>query len=128
MYITDLSNNNIVWTTPSGKKVYWMIPAEAGAPNFELRYIEIPPNVPLSSIPHHPHEHEVFVVKGKGILQGVQDGQSYEVELSPGQAIFIPGNEDHQWLNPFDEPLCIICVVPKGAEAEVKPPFVRNMR
>lgn len=128
MYITDLSNNDIVWTTPSGKKVYWMIPAEAGAPNFELRYIEIPPNVPLSSVPYHPHEHEVFVVKGKGRLQGVQDGQPYEVELSPGQAIFIPGNEDHQWLNPFDEPLCIICVVPKGAEAEVKPPFVRNMR
>lgn len=128
MYITDLSNPDIVWTTRSGKKIYWLIPAEVGAPNFELRYVEIPPNVPPSRSASHPHEHEVFVVKGKGILQGVQDGKPYEIEIGPGQAIFIPGNEDHQWLNPYPEPLGIICVVPKGAESEVKPPAVKQFQ
>ena len=127
MYTTDLTNENIVWTTGSGKKIHWLIPAEVGAPNFELRYVEIPPNVPLSSSAHHPHEHEVFVVKGRGILQGIQDGKPCEIELYPGQAIFIPGDEEHQWLNPFDEPLGIICVVPKGAEAEVKPPSLAEL-
>ena len=127
MYATDLTDENIVWTTPSGKKIHWLIPAEVGAPNFELRYVEIPPNVPLSSSASHPHEHEVFVVKGRGILQGVRDGQPCEIELRPGQAIFIPGGEDHQWLTPYDEPLGIICVVPKGAEAEVKPPSLQSL-
>ena len=122
MYMTDISNENIMCKTRSGKKIYWMLTSEIGAPNFELRYIEIPPNVPPSSYSKHPHEHEVFIVKGKGILQGEENGKPYEVELSPGQAIFISGNEEHQWLNPYDEPLCVICVVPKGAEAESKPP------
>ena len=128
MYMTDISNENIIRKTRSGKKIYWMLTSEIGAPNFELRYIEIPPNVPLSSSSKHPHEHEVFIVKGKGILQGEENGKAYEVELFPGQAIFIPGNEEHQWLNPYDEPLCIICVVPKGAEAESKPPFQKGAR
>ena len=122
MYMTDISDERSLCRSRSGKKIYWMLTSEIGAPNFELRYIEIPPNVPLSSQSKHPHEHEVFVVKGKGILQGEENGESYEVELSAGQAIFIPGNEEHQWLNPYDEPLGIICVVPKGAEAESKPP------
>ena len=123
MYMTDISNENIVSKTSSGKKIYWMLASEIGAPNFELRYIEIPPNVPLSRTSKHPHEHEVFIAKGKGILEGEENGQAYRVELVPGQAIFIPGHEEHQWLNPYEEPLCIICVVPKGAEAESKPPF-----
>jgi quercetin dioxygenase-like cupin family protein len=122
MYMTDISDESSLCTSRSGKKIYWMLTSEIGAPNFELRYIEIPPNVPLSSQSKHPHEHEVFVVKGKGVLQGEENSESYEVKLSPGQAIFIPGNEEHQWLNPYDEPLGIICVVPKGAEAESKPP------
>jgi quercetin dioxygenase-like cupin family protein len=122
MYMTDISHEEIMCTSSSGKKIYWMLTSEIGAPSFELRYVEIPPNVPPSKTKKHPHEHEVFIVKGKGILQGNENGKAYEVELSPGQAIFIPGNEEHQWLNPHDEPLCIICVVPKGAEVELKPP------
>lgn len=127
MHITDLSNPELVWTTRSGKKIYWLIPAEIGAPNFELRYVEIPPQVPPSRSPRHPHEHEVFVVSGKGRLQGVHNGVPYEVELVPGQAIFIPGNEDHQWLNPYAEPFGVICVIPKGTEDEVKPPTVKQL-
>ena len=126
MYMTDLTDESIVWKTPSGKKIHWLVTTEVGAPNFELRYIEIPPGVPKSSSASHPHEHEVFIVKGRGILQGIQDGQPCEVDLRPGQAIFIPGGEDHQWLNPYEEPLGIICVVPKGAEAEVKPPAMKR--
>jgi quercetin dioxygenase-like cupin family protein len=126
MYMTDLSNDNILFQTRSGKKLYWLIPAEVGAPNFELRYVEIPPNIPLSKESKHPHEHEVFVVKGRGILRGEHNGKPYEVELKPGQAIFIPGNEEHQWLTPHGESLGIICVVPKGAEATAKPLYVQQ--
>lgn len=126
MYTTDLTDESIVWTTPSGKIIHWLIPAEVGASTCELRYVEIPPNVPPSSSASHPHEHEVFVVKGRGLLQGVRDGRPCEVELRPGQAVFIPGGEDHQWLTPYGEPLGMICVVPKGAEANVKPPSLKQ--
>jgi quercetin dioxygenase-like cupin family protein len=117
MYMTDL-NNDIMCTTKSGNKIYWMLTAEKGAPNFELRYVEIPPGG-QSSYGSHPHEHEVFVVKGLGKIKG----QYPERELIPGTAVFVPGDEEHQWINGSDtEPFGFICVVPKGAEGESKPP------
>jgi quercetin dioxygenase-like cupin family protein len=90
---TSRLTEDIMCQTKSGNKIYWMITSENGAPSFELRYIEIPPGG-KSSKGHHPHEHEVFV----------------------------PGDEEHQWINISSEPFGFVCVVPKGAEAESKPP------
>ncbi len=121
MYSVDI-NKNIMCRTGSGNKIYWMITTENGAPNFELRYIEIPSGG-KSSAGSHPHEHEVFVVRGKGKVVGKDaDGLPYEKTLIPGIAVFIPGNEEHQWLNTSEDDLGFVCVVPKGAEAENKPP------
>ncbi len=117
MYMTDI-NDDIMCKTGSGNKIYWMLTAEQGAQNFELRYIEIPAGG-KSSYGKHPHEHEVFVVKGNGKIKGLYP----ERELLPGTAVFVPGNEEHQWINGSEtEPFGFICVVPKGAEAESKPP------
>ena len=124
MYSTDI-NEKIMCKTRSGNKIYWMLTAEQGAPNFELRYIELPPGG-KSSYGRHPHEHEVFVVKGEGRIRGKENGREYEKPLSPGVAVFVPGDEEHQWINlRNDEPFGFICVVPKGAEAESKPPCWR---
>ena len=84
MYITDI-NEEIMCQSKSGNKIYWMLTSEQGAPNFEMRYIEIPPGA-HTSYGHHPHEHEVFVVNGKGRVKG----KDFERELSPGTAVFIP--------------------------------------
>jgi quercetin dioxygenase-like cupin family protein len=117
MYTVDL-NDEIMCRTKSGNKIYWMITSEIGAKSFELRYIEIPAGG-KSSYGKHPHEHEVFIVKGEGKIKG----QYPEKTLKPGTAVFVPGNEEHQWINTKDdEPFGFICVVPKGAEAESKPP------
>ena len=117
MYITDISED-IMCKTGSGNKIYWMLTTEDGAPNFEMRFIEIPPGG-KSSYGHHSHEHEVFVVKGKGSVK--QKEISYE--LSPGMGVFVQGNEEHQWINASsEEPFGFICVVPKGAQKESKPP------
>ncbi|HUI71317.1 MAG TPA: cupin domain-containing protein [Spirochaetia bacterium] len=121
MFSTRLTEQ-IMCRTKSGNKIYWMIRSESGAPNFELRYIEIPP-LGKSSAGHHPHEHEVFVVAGKGRIVGTHaDGHPYTLDLEPGMAVFVPGNEDHQWINSSTAPFGFVCVVPKGAEAESKPP------
>lgn len=116
MFATTL-NDKIMCTTKSGNKIYWMLTQENGAPNFELRYIEIPPQG-KSSYGKHAHEHEVFVVAGSGRVIG--PGQS--VDLTPGMAVLVTGNEEHQWINTGSGAFGFICVVPKGAEAESKPP------
>jgi quercetin dioxygenase-like cupin family protein len=117
MYMVE-KKDEIMCETRSGNKIYWMLTMETGAPNFELRYIEIPPGG-KSSYGHHEHEHEVFVVSGEGRIKG----QFGEKVLKPGIAVFVDNNEEHQWVNASDkEPLGFICVVPKGAESESKPP------
>jgi len=117
MHITKLTKD-IMCETKSGNKIYWMITTEHGAQNFEMRYIEIPP-AGKSSYGHHPHEHEVFIIAGKGLAKGLFP----DIELIPGMAVFVPGDEEHQWINASEtEPFGFICVVPKGAEKESKPP------
>jgi quercetin dioxygenase-like cupin family protein len=117
MYCTDL-NPDLMCKTKSGNMIYWLLTSEIGAPNFELRYIELPPGG-KSSYGKHPHEHEVFVIRGEGELKG--SGSSKK--LVPNIAVFVPGNEEHQWINTSaTEPFGFICVVPSGAEAESKPP------
>jgi len=119
MYITDVNNQNAVCVTKSGNRIHWLLTSEVGALHFELRYVEIPPGG-RSSHGSHPHEHEVFVIKGKGAIKG-PDGES---PLAPGTAVFVPGNEIHQWVNRSeDESFGFVCVVPRGAESESKPPY-----
>ncbi len=102
--------------TGSGNSIYWLITSEIGAKNFELRYIEIPVGG-KSSYGSHKHEHEVFTIKGKGLVKG----KDFEQLLEPNVAVFVPSDEEHQWVNIGNEPFGFICVVPKGAEAESKP-------
>ena len=117
MYLVDM-NDDVMCTSKSGNKIYWMLTSEIGAENFELRYVEIPPGG-QSSYGHHAHEHEVFVVEGEGMIK-FKDGQE---RLRPGLAVFVSGDEEHQWINTsLKRPLGFVCVVPAGAEAELKPP------
>lgn len=116
MKITELTED-IMCKTGSGNLIYWMITTEMGAKGFELRYIEIPIGG-RSSYGSHPHEHEVFIIKGKGKIKG----SDYEKELRPNMAVFVPGDEEHQWINTGNGSFGFICVIPEGAEAELKPP------
>ncbi|MEN3186630.1 MAG: cupin domain-containing protein [Atribacterota bacterium] len=117
MVITDRNAKNMC-ETRSGNKIYWLVTAEMGAPTFELRYIEIPPGG-KSSYGSHPHEHGVFIVEGNGKIVT----RNEEHELYPGLGVFVAGGEEHQWVNLSNsQPFGFVCVVPKGAEKEAKPP------
>lgn len=119
MFTRTLSDDIRV-RTKSGNSIYWMIAQEDGAQGFELRYIEIPVGG-KSSAGSHPHEHEVFVVAGSGRLAGISlEGVPFDQPLSPGMAVFVPGGEQHQWINEGQAPFGFVCVVPRGAEAESK--------
>ncbi|RKX79430.1 MAG: cupin domain-containing protein [Spirochaetes bacterium] len=124
MFIAKIEDK-VMCKSPSGNKLYWLITSEKGAPHFEMRYIEIPPGG-KSSYGHHEHEHEVFIIKGRGEIRGKGNsnkGADKSEPLWPGLAVFVAGNEEHQWINSSnEEPFGFICVVPKGAESELKPP------
>lgn len=90
-----------------GVKVRWVISEKDGAPNFAMRVFEIEPK---GFTPYHQHEweHEVFVKDGEGIV--VSEGK--EFPFKPGDVIFIPPDEIHQFKNTSDKKLEFLCLVP----------------
>ena len=67
---------------------------EDNSPTCTMSYSEIYPDK-TSSHHQHPWEHEIFIIRGSGVL--VCDGVEYPVR--EGDAIYIPGGVDHYTLN-----------------------------
>jgi len=115
MYIANL--NELPRTTgPLGKTVVWLLAEENGTPNFEMRYFEVPKGL-AGKEESHPFEHEVFVIKGEGVIKS----GNTEKKIEAGDAILILPNELHQFYNCKEEPLGFICVIPNGCENQSKP-------
>ena len=90
-----------------GVKVRWVISEKDGAPNFAMRVFEVEAG---GFTPYHTHqwEHEVFIKDGQGIV--VSEGK--EFPFKPGDVIFIPPDEHHQFKNTSTEKLEFLCLVP----------------
>ena len=86
-----------------------LIGKDDGADNFCMRLFEISKN---GHTPCHTHEweHEMFIHSGRG---EVLDGNEWR-PVSPGTAVFIPGNVEHQIKNSGSEPLVMLCIIPSG--------------
>jgi len=95
-----------------GVKIRWVIDETIGAPNFAMRHFEIAPG---GQTPFHEHvwEHEVFILSGMGVV--VSDGG--ETSFGPGDVIFMPGGEKHNFRNTGDEPVTLLCLVPLSSKA-----------
>ena len=116
-----VGNQDVITRSPSGNAIHWLLTSRDGAKNFEMRYIEIPVGG-KTSYGSHAHEHEVFVVKGMGQFVGKDsEGNPINEVLEPMKAVFVPGYEEHQWVNKGDVVLGLICVIPIGAEDQYKP-------
>lgn len=114
MYVTNIKDTKEL-KTPSGKSVWWLLPKEIRTPNFEMRYFEVRKEI-KSEEEKHPFEHEIFVVKGEGIIKS----RGKEIRVKFGDAVFIAPNEPHQFLNRKGNPLGFICVIPNGCEDDRK--------
>lgn len=88
-------------------KVRWLITKELGATNFAMRLFEMDVG---GYSPHHQHawEHEVFILKGQGLVLGGDKEQHF----SKGDVIFIPKGEKHQLKNTGDQPVHFLCLIP----------------
>jgi quercetin dioxygenase-like cupin family protein len=84
-----------------------VISEDDGAGNFIMRVFEVEEG---GFTPRHQHdwEHEVFILSGRGVV--VSEHGDFEVK--PGDVIFIPPNEDHQFKNPGPGILEFICLIP----------------
>jgi len=91
----------------SGTTMRWVISQKDGAENFAMRVVEISPggHTPLH---RHPHEHEIFIIRGKGTL--TCEGE--ETPLIPGDVVFILPDEEHQFRNTGQDKLELICLIP----------------
>lgn len=91
-------------------QIQWLIRADDGAPNFAMRLFEVQPggHTPLHT---HPHEHEVFVLEGTGVV--IDNGQ--ERPIGPEDAILVPGGCEHNFQNTGDSVLRFLCLIPNSA-------------
>ena len=80
---------------------------EDGVPNYVMLYAE---HQPGDSSPFHSHkwEHEVFIIEGSGTLSC--DSKTYPIRK--GDAILVPPNSKHQFVNTGKKPLIRITVNP----------------
>jgi len=90
--------------------IRWLISKDDGAPNFAMRLFEVQPggHTPLHT---HPHEHEVFVLEGRGIATD----KGRDRPIGPEDVIFVPGGAEHNFRNTGDSVLRFLCLVPMSA-------------
>ncbi len=88
-----------------------LVGPDDGAPNFAIRYFHVPVG-DNTFYDQHPHEHGIVILHGKARVQINQEFY----ELGPLDAIFIAGNDIHQFVNIGDSPLGFLCVITRQAE------------
>ena len=94
-------------------RVRWLIGEDDGAPNFAMRQFEVAPGG-FTPKHHHPYEHEVFVLEGRGV---VLEGDRQHA-LEAGDVVYVSPDEVHQFRNTGSEPLKFLCLVPNTAAAQ----------
>lgn len=87
-----------------GVRRFHLFDGESSA--FQGRYFEVAPGG-FSSHEVHRHEHFVLVVRGRG---RVRLGDAWH-DVAPMDVVIVGPELEHQFVNPYDEPLGFLCVV-----------------
>lgn len=112
MYITSVEKTEEMDMTAGELKgkgrvtVRWLLGRQQGTPTFDMRYFCLTGSA-HSPWHSHPWEHEIFIVKGRGKVRS----QDKETPLKPGDAVFVPPGEYHQFIC-LGEELEFICLIP----------------
>jgi quercetin dioxygenase-like cupin family protein len=103
----DVKSEPVSMEGAEGVRVRWLIDEKRGAWNFAMRVFEVAPG---GHTPFHRHdyEHEVLVLEGKGALKLEAD----ERTLEPGDVVWIPQDELHQFQNAGGVPFIFMCLIP----------------
>ena len=90
-----------------GVKIKWLLDKSVGAPTFAMRHFSVQPG---GHTPLHKHdwEHEVYVLEGEGFVRH----EDKEYPIRPGDAIFVPPNQIHQFRSTELSHLRFLCMDP----------------
>jgi quercetin dioxygenase-like cupin family protein len=103
----NMDTQEVTDSGAAGVTIRWLISEKDGAPHFAMRMFEVKPDG-YTPYHNHPWEHEVFILEGRGSL--VLEDKT--VPLNPGDAVFVPAGENHQFKNASKEKLIFLCMVP----------------
>lgn len=88
-----------------------LVGPEDGAPNFVIRYFQVPPSE-QTFFHTHAHEHGMVILHGKAKIQVKQE----VFDLAPLDAIFVSGGDLHRVINTGEESLGFLCIIPRVDE------------
>lgn len=109
-HFEEIEQKNVDIPGAEGCKVRWLVGKSDGANNFSMRQFEVASGgfTPKHS---HPYEHEVFVLKGEGIvLEG-----DVEHKIKSGDVLYVSPDEVHQFKNIGESSLEFLCLIPNSA-------------
>jgi len=94
-----------------GVTIRWLVSPKIGAKNFAMRYFVLKKGAEIP-IHHHDWEHEIFILKGEGIITNGEE----DVHVKPGTFLYVPPNEPHGY-KALTETLEFLCIIPAKKEA-----------
>ena len=108
--LDSVSKTDVHLDGARGVKIQWLISPDDGAENFAMRMFELEPggHTPFHT---HQHEHEVFIVEGRGTL--VCEGGEHP--FTAEHVIFVPGGAEHRFKNTGSSTLRFLCLIPASA-------------
>ena len=106
-HISEIAAERVEMDGAKDCKVQLAVTPRDGAPTFAMRVFEVAPGG-QTPFHHHPYEHEIYVMEGQGTVW--RDGK--EVPLNPGDVLYIPADEQHQFKNASDTSFKFMCLIP----------------
>lgn len=105
--ITEHPQNPVDMEGAKDVQMRMLIGPNEGADIFHMRHFEVAPG---GNTPHHAHdyEHEVLILKGQGLVRS----EGGDRPCKPGDVVWVPANEKHQFRNAGSEPFEFICLIP----------------
>jgi quercetin dioxygenase-like cupin family protein len=91
---------NFARSGASGVKVQQLVGEPQGSKRVTLRLYTVGKGG-HTNLDQHEYEHQMYVLKGHGTLRG----KGGDTPLHPGDAVFLPANTLHQFINDHDDPL-----------------------
>jgi quercetin dioxygenase-like cupin family protein len=107
---SDVPKKPVELDGAKGVEMRVLIGKDDGAQTFFMRMFELQPggHTPLHA---HPHEHEVFVLEGEGVV--TFEGKEHRLE--PEHVVFVPGQVEHNFENTGDSTFRFLCLIPASA-------------
>ena len=88
-----------------------LIGPKQGAKNFVMRLFTLGEGG-CSPYHTHPWEHEVFILSGNGTVKSAHGSTA----VTARDFVYVPPNDEHQFLNAGSEPFEFLCLVPPSGE------------